>query len=73
MKYLLLIPLLAFGGCSKATELNDNVNMTTDLVLQNVAQVQESTEEIRRNTQMIRESTRAMEENHQHMERLKNS
>jgi len=73
MKYLLFIPLLVLGGCSKATELNDNVNMSTETILQNVSVIETSTQEIRRNTQLIQESTRTMEENHKQMERLKNS
>lgn len=73
MRYFLFIPLLVFGGCSKATELTDNVNMSTETILQNVSVVEASTQEIRRNTQLINESTRAIQENGAQMERLKNS
>ncbi len=61
------------GGCSKFTELNDNVNMSTETILQNAAIVQQSTDEIRRNAQLIEESTKVMEENHRNLERMKNS
>lgn len=73
MRYLMLLPLLILGGCSKVTELNDNVSWTTEVIMQNVSSVEQSTQEIRRNTENIRESTRAMKENLEHMERLKNS
>lgn len=73
MKYLLLLPLLAFAGCSKVTELNDNVNYSTDLIMQNTSMIEQSTQEIRHNTQLIQESTRVMQENHANLERMKNS
>lgn len=74
MKYLLFLPLLALTGCTdKFEELNYNVNMTTELVLQNAATVDQSTQEIRHNTQMIEESTRVMRENHESLEKMKNS
>lgn len=73
MKYLLLFPLLLIGGCTKITELNDNVNMSTATILQNADTVRQSTEEIRRNAQLIEESTKVMEENHRNLERMKNA
>jgi hypothetical protein len=73
MKYLLILPLVLLTGCNKFTELNDNVNYTTDIVMQNAGAIQQSTQEIRHNTQLIEESTRVMKENHEALERMKNS